>query len=343
MLTTRQMKLIVDMPKAENHIHIEGSIPWDLAYELAKKNNVPFPVDRAEDLQDWIDAIMSKEPGLNGFMICNRTINSVCIHSEDYEHVIIRLAEDSRRQNIIYTEFHLDYPLSEIRGIPIDVVMEGYRRGQIIAKEKYGVEIVYIAGLDRTLSNEKCVKFVKSLAEYGDMVSGLGMDCEEDGYPCIKHKESYELAKEMGLFLTAHAGEDDAYYNIWDSINELKVQRIDHGCAAVDDPVLVKHLKDNDILCAMCPTSNIRSGAAKSYEMHSTTELMRAGVPVSISSDDPPYLTDLVQEYALAIVKMGFTEEELVEVARNAFKYSIKGQKYLSTFDDWISNFYAQW
>lgn len=338
MLTTRQMKLIVNMPKAENHIHIEGSIPWDLALELGRKNGVKLPADTVEGLGQWVRSTFLTG-GLNGFMICDRTINSVCLKEEDYEATVLALAKNASLQNVIYQELHLDYPLNEERGIPIEVVMEGYRSARKKAKDLYGVEIVYIAGLDRTLPTEQCERFVKNLEAYRDMVDGLGMDCEEKGHPCMKHLGSYRMAEEMGLFLTAHAGEDDGAYNIWDAIQKLHVSRIDHGCQSMYEPELMKYLKEHEILCAMCPTSNVMSGAAKSYEEHPAVTMMRAGVPISISSDDPPYMVDLVQEYALALEEMHFTEDELIQTARNAFAYSIKGQKYLERFDTWVEEF----
>ena len=207
MLTSRQKQMLQEIPKAENHIHIEGSIPWALALELAEKNHVKLPVHSTEEIAVWSQDLISRK-GLDGFMICDRTLNSVCLHEEDYEAVVLALAKEDQRQNIIYQELHLDYPLNEERGIPLKVVIEGYRSAQKKAKKLYGVEIVYIAGLDRTLSSERCLSFVKALRPYLDMVAGLGMDCEENGHPCIKHLESYREAKEMGLFLTAHAGED---------------------------------------------------------------------------------------------------------------------------------------
>ena len=338
MLTTRQMKLITGMPKAENHIHIEGSIPWELALRLARKNGVALPADTAAGIRAWVDETMALD-GLAGFMHCDRTINAVCQTEEDNMETVLALAQDAYHQNIIYQELHLDYPLNEERGVPIEVVMEGYRAGQKKAKELYGVEIVYIAGLDRTLSSEQCVAFVKKLEKYLDMVDALGMDCEENGNPPEKHVESYRLAKDMGLFLTAHAGEETSPQSIWDAIHLLGAQRIDHGIDSLKDAALVAYLRDNGILCATCPTSNLLTHGAESYEKHPITAMMRAGIPVSISSDDPPYMVDVVQEYAHALDDMGFTEDELVRCARNAFAYSIKGQKYLGLFDKWIEDF----
>lgn len=338
MLTERKKELIEKIPKAENHIHIEGSIPWELALRLAEKNKVSLPVHSVEEIDSWAHGLIG-EKGLDGFMICDRTLNSVCLHEEDYEAMVLALAEEDKRQNIVYQELHLDYPLSEERGIPLEVVMEGYRSAQRKARELYGVEIVYIAGLDRTLSGERCLSFVKSLRPYLDMVAGLGMDCEEKGHPCVKHLDSYQEAKKMGLFLTAHAGEDGGSDNIWDALRKLNVRRIDHGCRAAEDPELIRYLKEQDILCAMCPVSNVYSGAAASFEAHPFLTLLRAGVSVSISSDDPPYTNSLTEELMTDAEKMDLTEEEIIRVVRNGFAYSIQGQGYLPTFDAWVREF----
>ena len=122
MLTERQKNMLRAIPKAENHIHIEGSIPWDLALKLAEKNHVELPVHTVDEIARWSRELITAK-GLDGFMICDRTLNSVCLHEEDYEAVVLALAKDDHDQNIIYQELHLDYPLNEERGIPIDVVM----------------------------------------------------------------------------------------------------------------------------------------------------------------------------------------------------------------------------
>ena len=249
MLTERQKRLFREIPKAENHIHIEGSIPWDLALQLAERNHVKLPYTTEEEMGKWA-AKMIADDGLNGFMLCDRTFNSVCLHEQDYEDVVLALAKNDAEQNIIYQELHLDYPLNEERGIPMEVVMEGYRSAQKKAKELYGVEIVYIGGIDRTLSSNQCLKFVQKLEKYHDMVAGIGMDCEEKGHPCIKHLDSYLEAKRQGFFLTAHAGEDGSDQNIWDALLKLHVDRIDHGCRAAENPQLMQYL--NSSFTAYC-------------------------------------------------------------------------------------------
>lgn len=108
MLTSRQKQMLQEIPKAENHIHIEGSIPWALALELAEKNHVKLPVHSTEEIAVWSQDLISRK-GLDGFMICDRTLNSVCLHEEDYEAVVLALAKEDQRQNIIYQELHLDY------------------------------------------------------------------------------------------------------------------------------------------------------------------------------------------------------------------------------------------
>ncbi len=333
MLTERMNELIRQIPKGENHIHIEGSIPARTALKLSKKNKIKLPFNSEEDMARYIK---NNVVDLNSFMVSDRTINSVCINEEDYHDVIYDLGKNAYDQNIIYQELHLDYPLNEVRGIPLDVVMKGYESGRKAVKKDFGVEIVFIAGIDRSLSSETCVNFVKNLEPYLYMIDGIGMDCEEKGHPCIKHKESYEIAGKMGLFKAAHAGEDDGCQNIWDAIDVLGCERIDHGVRAIDDPKLVKYLHDRKILLAMCTRSNIMTRLFPDLKSHSIKPLMAQGVICSISSDDPPYVGDLLYEYEGVVEEIGFDEDQIITLARNSLEYSIKGKHLLPRFDEWV-------
>ena len=337
MLTPRMERLIREMPKGENHIHIEGSIPVRTALKLARRNGVAMPFDTEESMVAYI---RSHCGSLDEFMACDRLINSVCRTEEDYYDVVYDLGEDAKRQNIVYQELHLDYPLNEERGIPMDVVMKGYEAGRQAVLKDFGVELVFIAGIDRSQPPEKCTAFVKNLEPYLDIVDGVGMDCEEAGYPCILHKEAYDIAGKLGLFKTAHAGEEGGCQNIWDALNVLGCQRIDHGVRAIDDPALVRELADRKILLAMCTRSNVRLFPTPAD--HSIKSLMAQGVVCSISSDDPPYVGDLLWEYQGVVENLGFDEDTLITLARNSLEYSIKGQHHLPAFDAWIKTWKEQ-
>ena len=332
-MTERMSRLIAEIPKGENHIHIEGSIPAKTALKLAKRNGVALPFDTEQGMADYITANVVD---LDSFMVSDRMINSVCINEQDYHDVVYDLGKDAHEQNVIYQELHLDYPLNEIRGIPMDVVMKGYESGRQAAKRDFGIEIVFIAGIDRSLSSDTCVSFVRNLEPYLGMIDGIGMDCEEKGHPCIKHVASYELAGQMGLFKTAHAGEDDGCKNIWDALKVLGCQRIDHGVRAIDDPELVKYLADSKVLLAMCTRSNIMTRLFPSLAEHAIKPLMQSGVVCSISSDDPPYVGNLLYEYEGAADGIGLSEAQIIELARNSLAYSIKGQHLLNRFDAWL-------
>lgn len=339
MLTERMKQLILEMPKGENHIHIEGSIPARTALRLSKRNGVPLPFDSEASMGVYI---RENVRDLNSFMRSDRLINSVCQTEQDYYEVVYDLGEDAFHQNIVYQELHLDYPLNEERGIPLEVVMRGYEAGRKAVARDFGVELVFIAGIDRTLPPEQCTAFVRNLEPYLDMVDGIGMDCEEQGYPCILHREAYDLAGRMGLFKTAHAGEDDGPRNIWDAINVLGCQRVDHGVRAIEDDALVRELAERKILLAMCVRSNTMTRLFPTPQQHSIRPLMDRGVLCSVSSDDPPYVGNLLREYEHLADVLDFDEDRIFTVARNSLAYSIRGRNHLDAFDAWVRDWRAR-
>lgn len=339
MLNEKMKRLIREMPKGENHIHIEGSIPAQTALRLAKRNGVTLPFTTEQGMADYI---RKNVVSLNTFMACDRMINAVCQNEQDFYEVVYDLGKQAKDQNIVYQELHLDYPLNEVRGIPMDMVMKGYGQARKDVLRDFGVEIVFIAGIDRSLSSDQCVNFVRNLEPYLDMVDAIGMDCEEKGHPCIKHKASYDLAGAMGLFKTAHAGEDDGPQNIWDALDVLGCQRIDHGLRAIDDEKLMDYLVEKQVLLAMCTRSNAHATGLTSVAAHPIKPMMERGIICSISSDDPPYVGDLIQEYESVADEIGFGEDQMIKLARNSLAYSIKGQHLLPRFDEWVADWKKQ-
>lgn len=342
MLTERMKKLIYEIPKGENHIHIEGSIPPEVAIRLAKKNGVDLPWETAEEL-----AAHLRKPfaSLDAFMESDRLVNSVCQTEEDYAEVLYALAKQAKDQNIIYTEYLLDYPLNEVRGISLETVVNGYEAGRQKAMKELGVDIVFIAGIDRSLSSEMSLKFIQDIEPYKDIIPAIGMDCEENGHPCIKHKAAYDLAKEMGLYLSAHAGEDPhagdmAVQNVWDAVDKMGCVRIEHGVLSIRDEALMKHLAEKKILLTTCPTSNCPH-VFPTLEEHPLKFLMEQGIPCSINSDDPPYVGDLIETMLKTADALDLTEDDIIELERNSLLYSIRGQHHLKEFDAWVEQWKA--
>lgn len=339
MTSSSLQTLIREMPKAENHLHIEGSTTPRTAIKIAKRNKIALPFASEEEIRRHIE---QNVVDLTTFLQCDRLFNSVCLHEEDFFDVVYDIGEDASKQNIVYQELHMDYPLNGARGVPLDVYMKGCESGRQAVKRDFGIEMVFIAAVDRTQSPEDCVSFVKSLEPYRYMIDGIGMDCDERGYPCRLHKKAFDLAGEMGLFKTAHAGEDDGCQNIWEALNDLGCQRIDHGVHAIDDPMLMRELADRQIMLAMCTRSNVMTGAVSKLSDHPIKSFMDAGMLCSVSSDDPPYIGNLLWEYQGLVDELGFGKQEILTLARNAYLYSIKGHHLLSAFDAWVENWTTQ-
>ncbi len=224
--------------------------------------------------------------------------------------------------------------------------MKGYEAGRKEAIKRFGVDIVFIAGIDRSLSSEESYQFVKDIAQYKDIIPAIGMDCEEHGHPCIKHKKAYELAKEMGLYLSAHAGEDpmagdEGIQNVWDAVDIMGCTRVDHGVRSTQDQKLLKHLAEKKILLTACPLSNCIL-VYPSIDKHPLKFLMEQGIPCSINSDDPPYVGDLIENMLKTADALNLTENDIIELERNSLLYSIRGQKHLTKFDAWVKEWKQQ-
>ncbi|MCT4599165.1 MAG: adenosine deaminase [Vallitalea sp.] len=326
-------KLITGIPKAEAHLHLESSTMPKTVIWTSQKNNIQLPFKTEDEMLKYLK---SKTTSLTEFLICDRLVNSCLIYEEDYARAVYDLAEEGYNQNIIYREIFLDYPLNQVRGVSLETYMNGCEKGRKKAQEDFGVEIVFIPCVDRTVSSESSLQFVKDLLKYRDIIDGLGMDCDEKNYPATNHKEAFELAKENSLFLTAHCGEDLGYESVIEALDSLKLDRLDHGIRAVESKELMRRLADEKIMLTTCPYANIDMTIYKDLSKHPLRELMANNVVCSINSDDPPYATDLINTLRECITAMNLTEKEVVSLLRNCFEYSIKGQRYLEKFDKWI-------
>ncbi len=313
-------ELIAGMPKAENHVHLDGATSPKSALELARRNNAPLPFSTVEEA----DALYRFE-NLDGFLSIINAVCQVIKTADDFYYLTVELAKDAARQNIRYREIMFSCAYHEARGIPFSAMMEGFIAGRREALDRYDVYFAGIPELDRTMPPEENLAFVDRMAAFREDAAlvAVGLDNAEAGYPAHKHAAAFKRARELGFGVTAHAGEDCGPDSVIDTLNSLHTKRIDHGVRSVEDPALVKRLAGEKILLTVCPLSNVCLNVYPDIKSHSFKRLYDAGVPVSVNSDDPPFFrSDLNGNFLAVAEAFDLTTEQICEVAKNAFTYS---------------------
>lgn len=325
-------EFIAGMPKAENHIHQDGATSPESALYLAKRHHMTIPFETPEEADR-----LFRYRDLGDFIRVIDATNAVIQDEADIAYLVTELGRDAAAQNIRYREVMLSCDFHERTGIPLDTQLRGFVRGKEAAKTQFGVEFACIPELDRTSSPERNLSIVNRLEPWRGAANivAVGLDSAEAGFPAHWQKAAFLRAKELGYHLTSHAGEAYGPVSILDSLDEAGCERIDHGVRAVEDPELVKRLAEEKIFLTVCPLSNLALKVFPDMEHHSIRQLMDAGVPVSINSDDPPFFRGNLNENYEAVVRaFRLRKSELLEVAKNAFLYSFAPR---SMVDIWVA------
>jgi adenosine deaminase len=329
------------LPKVELHNHLEGGAMYaDLALKCAKRNNIKLPFD---------DELSAKEfyqfTSLDQFIDILRTTVATLNTAEDYADAVERHGIEAAKQNIRYHEIFLTYGLVSRRGVPWEAIVEGIIEGRKRNRELHGVDTAFIIDLDRTLPVDTAMKHVQLAIEAKQKagIVGLGLDCQERGYPAGRLKSCFELARDNGLHLTAHAGEDGGPESVWDALN-CGVERIDHGVQSTDDADLIKVLADKQVLLTVCPISNVELKVFASMQQHSLPQLINAGIPICLNSDDPPmFNSNLMTEIEAVENTFSLGQDQLVTLLRNGIEHSFQSadnkRLLLQEFDQKVASF----
>jgi adenosine deaminase len=329
-------KFVKEIPKGENHYHIDCISP-ELTWKFTVRNNLNMPFKSLEETKkfyqyDNLDAF------INILLQAIATIRT----RDDFRDMVIDCAQDMKAQNIIYREAMFDYTACYgSRGISLDEMMEGFIEGLAVVKETYGVDIRFIANLDRTSSAKENFSFLKELISYREKLPlvAVGLDMQEIGYPAHEQEEIFAYAKANGFYLTAHAGEDEGAESVIDALDSLRLDRIDHGVRAAEDEKLLQRLAREKILLTLCPDSNIKLGVYPSWEDFPILKLLEAGCIVSINSDDPPcFPRNLTGNLTKLAETFGFGKREIGQFILNSFKYNFCGQEHIQTVETWLNN-----
>ncbi len=309
---------ISKLPKAELHLHIEGSLEPELMFKLAKKNGICIPYNSVEEIKNAYNFT-----SLQSFLDIYYAGASVLIKESDFFELTWAYLLKCNEQNILHVEIFFDPQTHTTRGISFETVVMGITKALEKGKLELGISSFLIMCFLRHLSEEDGFKTLQDSLPFKDKIIGVGLDSSEVGHPPSKFKRLFEKAREHGYKIVAHAGEEgDASY-IWEAIKELQVSRIDHGVRCEDDEQLVSFLAKNQIPLTVCPLSNIKLKVFKNMQEHNILNLLNKGLLVTVNSDDPAYFGGYLSEnYEAIATHLGLSREQLKILAKNSFKAS---------------------
>jgi len=328
-------RFIHGIPKAELHIHMEGALEPELMFALAKKNNVSLPyasiaqVRRAyhfRNLQSFLDIYYQ---GLG-----------VLIHEADFYQTTWSYLERAARENVRHAEIFFDPQAHTRRGVPFDTVVLGIHRALEEAGTRLGLSAKLILCFLRDLDLEDAQETFSRALPFKGWIAAVGLDSSEWGHPPEKFKPVFDRARRHGFKAVAHAGEEGPPEYIWQALNLLNAERIDHGVRCMEDPRLVDDLVIRGVPLTVCPLSNVKLRVFGTLRQHNLKQMLDRGLRVTINSDDPAYFGGYIEENFRAIQKAhGLGTKEIHQLARNAFHASFLSPEEKKAYLDEVDAF----
>ena len=301
------------LPKAELHLHVEGTLEPELAFALAERNDVDLPAGSVEELRARYD-FEDLQSFLDLYYACMAALRT----REDFAALATAYLERAAAEGVRHVEMFFDAQAHTTRGVPIDTVVDGLLDGLRDAEQRFGMSGGLILCFLRHLPAADALDTLESVAHRAGDLLGVGLDSTEIGNPPSKFAEVYVRARALGLHTVAHAGEEAPPTYIREALDVLRVERVDHGVTCVDDAALVRRLAAEQVPLTMCPLSNVRLRAVSSVEEHPAVRLLDAGVRVSIHSDDPAYFGGYVEANFTALVQAhGLDADHVATLAAN--------------------------
>ena len=310
--------LLCTMPKAELHIHIEGSLEPELIFELSRRNGVAIPYADVETLRSAYAF-----NNLQSFLDIYYAGASVLLTEQDFFDMAWAYFERAKADNVTRTEIFFDPQTHTERGVPMASVINGLARACATAKSELDINASLILCFLRHLSEEAALATLAEAVPFRQHLIGVGLDSSELGHPPEKFARVFAKARDLGLHLVAHAGEEGPPAYIHSALEVLQVERIDHGVQALKDPALVERLAADRIPLTVCPLSNIKLCVFDDLSQHNLRELLDAGLVATINSDDPAYFGGYInQNFMETFAALGLDANHAYRLARNSFEAS---------------------
>jgi adenosine deaminase/aminodeoxyfutalosine deaminase len=324
---------IRSLPKAELHLHLEGTVDPPTLSELSRRHPTPLSTtnNRYTNVADSGRVFSEEEAralyayeNFTGFMLAFKAVTERLRTADDYELVTYRMMQKLHAQGVVHAEVYISAGVVHWRGQEFAPLFSGAERGRQRGEWDFGMSLYWIFDAVRHFGVDEARRVVDEAVRFkSSNVAGIGIGGDERKAGPEQFREVYQHASSHGLRLTVHAGETVGPEGIWGALRELKPDRIGHGLHAIEDPELVRYMADEQIPIEVCITSNIKTGCCRAVGEHPVRKLFDAGVPVVLNTDDPDmFHTDLVNEYRIARDFFHFTHEELRILAKNSFRAS---------------------
>jgi len=311
-------EFIRGLPKAELHVHIEGTLEPELAFQLAAKHGVRLPYATVDDLRRAYQF-----SDLQSFLDIYYAGAGVLRDEEDFYFLTQAYLGKAHAEGVVHVEIFFDPQTHTARGVAFDTVLAGMRRALLEAEQQRGTTFRLIPCILRHLSEADAMSMLQEVLPHRHEIAAIGLDSSETGHPPTKFREVFAQARQAGLPGVAHAGEEGPPAYIYEALDVLEVRRIDHGVRCEEDEKLMERLARERVPLTMCPLSNVKLRVFDRLESHNMRRLLERGLCVTVNSDDPAYFGGyLLENYLAAQQALALSREQLVLLARNSIEAS---------------------
>ncbi len=330
-------EFIEKMPKAELHLHIEGSFEPELMFEIAQRNQIEIPYKSVEEVKRAYNF-----NNLQEFLDIYYAGANVLQTEQDFYDLTWAYLQRVHRENVIHTEIFFDPQTHTDRGIAFDTVIKGIHQALEDGKKQLGISSQLIMSFLRHLSEDDAFKTLEQALPYQSWIAGVGLDSSEVGNPPSKFQKVFEIARQAGFKLVAHAGEEGPADYVWEALDLLKIDRLDHGNRSLEDSDLVERLVKEKMALTVCPLSNLKLKVVNDLQKHPLKTMLDKGLKATVNSDDPAYFGGYMNDNFWAVAQaLDLNKHDLYQLSRNAFEASFvspeKQQEMIQKLDAYFA------
>ena len=329
---------IKGIPKAELHVHIEGTFQPELMFEIAQRNNITLPFKSVEEIREAYNF-----NNLQEFLDIYYEGAGVLLYEQDFYDLTFSYLEELHAQHVKHAEIFFDPQTHTDRGVAFSTVFNGIKKALDDGQKEFGISTMLIMHFLRHLSEESAFETLEQALPYKEHIIAIGLDSSEVGNPPSKFERVYKKAHDEGFLTVAHAGEEGPPEYVWEALNLLHVHRIDHGNRSMEDDKLVTELANRKMCLTVCPQSNLKLRVVDDLKNHPLKQMMNKGLLVTVNSDDPAYFDGNVNDnYINTADALGLSKADIMELAMNSFEGSFLSAEQKKMYIDEVHAYAAQ-